>query len=290
MTLRLKFNIAISLVFLLGFSVAAYAINKILQENARDEILNTAGLIMESAHAVRNYTINEVRPALNTYSTGEFMPQTVPAYAATRNIEGLRKKYPEYSYKEATLNPTNPASRATDWEASVVNYFRDNRNADELVGERETATGPSFYIARPITVKQEACLSCHGKIDDAPQSMLARYGSANGFGWKMEEVIGSQIVSVPMSLSLARAEEVFHTFLVSLAAVYFSLLILVNILLHYIVIRPVKRMAEIASEVSLGKMDAPEFESKGKDELASLSESFSRMRRSLTNAMSLLDD
>ncbi len=291
MSLRLKFNIAISLVFLLGFSIAAYVIDQILQKNAREEILNTAGLIMESAHSVRNYTINEVRPALDTnYGGTEFLPQTVPAYAASRNIEGLRQKYPEYSYKEATLNPTNPASRATDWEASVVNYFRDNRDANELIGERQTATGPSLYIARPIAVKNEACLACHGKIDDAPESMLARYGSANGFGWRMEEVVGSQIVSVPMSLPLARADEVFRTFIISLAAVYISLLLLVNLLLHYIVIRPVKKMAEIAGEVSLGNMEAPEFEAKGKDELASLGESFSRMRRSLVNAMSLLDD
>lgn len=92
MSLRLKFNIAISLVFLFGFSIAAYAIHQILQDNAREEILNTAGIIMESAHSVRTYTINEVRPALNNYSTDEFLPQTVPAYAASRNIEGLRKK------------------------------------------------------------------------------------------------------------------------------------------------------------------------------------------------------
>ena len=53
--------------------------------------------------------------------------------------------------------------------------------------------------------------------------------------------------------------------------------------------RPIRRMSAIASEVSLGKMDAPEFEERGKDEIASLAGSFNRMRRSLANAMKLLE-
>ena len=39
----------------------------------------------------------------------------------------------------------------------------------------------------------------------------------------------------------------------------------------------------------LGNMDAPEFTVRGRDEIASLAESFTRMRRSLANAMKLLE-
>jgi hypothetical protein len=42
----------------------------------------------------------------------QFLPQTVPAYAATETLAQLRKKYPNYDYKEATLNPTNPRDRS----------------------------------------------------------------------------------------------------------------------------------------------------------------------------------
>jgi protein-histidine pros-kinase len=48
-------------------------------------------------------------------------------------------------------------------------------------------------------------------------------------------------------------------------------------------------MSAIAGEVSLGSEDAPEFPDKGSDEIASLAQSFNRMRRSLTNAMRMLD-
>jgi protein-histidine pros-kinase len=145
-------------------------------------------------------------------------------------------------------------------------------------------------MARPIRVKNEACLSCHGKVSDAPKAMLARYGESNGFGWKLNEVVGAQIVSVPMEVALARAQKTLTTFLLSTGAVLLFIVALLNILLYRIVIRPVRKMSTIAHEVSMGKMDMPEYELDGKDEVASLSRSFNRMRRSLVNAMKMIDD
>ena len=290
MGLRLKFNLVMLLVFSLGVAGAGFVSYDMLQKNARAEVVHTAGLIMESAVSIRNYTIGEIRPLLSLQLKRDFLPQTVPAYAAMRNVSGLRERYPAYTYKEATLNPTNPTSRATEWEASVVEHFRNNRNEDELIGERDTPTGPALYLARPIQVKQEGCLACHGRIDDAPETMLALYGKANGFGWKLDEIVGSQIVSVPMSVPLARADEAFSTFMLSLGSVFLATMVILNLLLHYIVIKPIKQMSGIAQEVSMGQLDAEEFVHNGKDEIASLADSFNRMRRSLVNAFKMLDD
>ncbi|HFE38434.1 MAG TPA: DUF3365 domain-containing protein, partial [Gammaproteobacteria bacterium] len=205
MSLGGKFNLILIITFLVGMTAAGWLSYKMLQQNARDEILHTADIIMESALAIRNYTVSQVKPLLVPHMNDVFLPQTVPAYAAMQSITGLRKKYPEYSYKEATLNPTNPVSRATDWETSIVEYFRNNADAKELVGEHETAIGLSLYIARPIQVSNSGCLSCHGESEDAPRAMLAKYGTAGGFGWHLDEIIGAQIVNVPMSVALERA-------------------------------------------------------------------------------------
>ncbi len=290
MGLRTKFNLVMLFVFILGMAGAGLVSNKVLQNNAREEILHTAGIMMESAMAVRSYTIGEIRPLLAVQMKRDFLPQTVPAYAATTNIHKLRTKYPEYTYKEATLNPTNPASRATEFESTIVDYFRNNPQQRELIGNHMTATGPMLYMARPIQIKNEGCLACHGKVEDAPATMLERYGRANGFGWKMQEVVGSQIVSVPMSVPLARADKTFYTFMIALAVVFAVVFIILNVLLSIIVIKPVKRMAEIAHDVSMGKMDVPECNPNGKDEIATLGKSFNRMRRSLVNAMQMLDE
>jgi protein-histidine pros-kinase len=290
MGLRFKFNIILLIAFALGMAGIAAVSRAMLEENAREEILHTAGIMMEGAVAIRDYTVSEIRPLLAVQIKREFLPQTVPAYAATTNIRGLRKKYPEYTYKEATLNPTNPADRATDWETTVIDHFRNNPDSTELIGERQTATGPSLFLARPIQIKDPSCLTCHSKVEDAPQTMLARYGSANGFGWKLNEIVGAQLVSVPMSVPLERAEKTFWTFTLALGMVMIGIIVVLNVLLHLIVIAPVRRMSSIAHEVSMGKLNVEEYVPRGKDEIASLAESFNRMRRSLFNAMNMLDE
>lgn len=290
MKLGIKFNLVLVFTFVLGITAAGMVSYQILQQNARDEILHTASIIMASALSIRSYTVNEVKPLLEPHMTDKFLPQTVPAYAATQNILGLREKYPEYTYKEATLNPTNPVSRATDWEISIVEYFRNNDDAKELVGEHGTAVGPSLYVAHPIKITNEACLGCHGNKEDAPTAMLASYGDTGGFGWKMNEIVGAQIVNVPMSVALDRAQKTFQTFMLSLSLVFLVIIVLLNVLLQTIVIKPVKRISTIANDVSMGNLEAPELHIDGKDELATLGESFNRMRRSLDNAMKMIDD
>lgn len=290
MSLRIKFNLVMLVAFTLGLTGAGFVSHDVLQRNAREEILHTAGILMESAMAVRTYTVKEIRPLLSFQIKRDFLPQTVPAYAATTNIQYMQDKYPEYSYKEATLNPTNPASRASDWEATIVDYFRNNKGQAELVGERITAANQSLYIARPIQIKNGNCLACHGHVNDAPETMLDRYGKVNGFGWKLNEVVGAQIVSVPMAIPLARARSTFITFMSSLAAVFIGVFVIMNVLLQFIVIHPVKRMSQIAHAVSMGNLDVPECTITGNDEIASLANSFNRMRRSLINALKMLND
>ena len=290
MSLRLKFNLVLGLATLLGVVVAGVFAYHLLQQNAREEVLDSARIMLESAQAVRGYTVSEIRPLLALQQKRQFLPQTVPAYSARIYINKLQQKYPDYSYKEATLNPTNPADRAAEWEVDIVEWFRNHEQENELIGERDTATGRFLYLTHPIKITNEACLTCHSTPDNAPDTMIQTYGSTNGFGWQLNEVVGAQIVSVPMSLPLARADKAFRAFMASLIGVFLLIGILLNIMLQYAVIKPVRNMAENADRVSMGALDAAEFEIKGKDEISSLAQSFNRMHRSLLNAMKMLDE
>src|ERR1044072_7346458 len=107
---------------------------------------------MKQALASRTYTKTKVNPLLETQLKYAFLPQTVPAYAATEVFNEMRKRHPDYGYKEATLNPTNPRDRASDWEAEPVQAFRQSPPNTELFGERDTPTGRALYLARPIDV------------------------------------------------------------------------------------------------------------------------------------------
>ena len=288
MGLRLKFNIVLTLVFAAGIAVSAWVSHELLQNNAKQEVLRSAGLMMEAALSVRGYTVTQVKPHLEPLLEASFLPQTVPAYAATETFNSLRKKYPDFSYKEATLNPTNPRDRAVEWEADVVNSFRNVADQKEINGERDTPSGRMLYLARPIQIKDPACLACHSVPSAAPASMIKIYGENNGFGWKHMEVIGAQVVSVPMSLPVKNANEIFLVFMGSLGAIFVVTFIVLNVMLSFMILRPITRMSAAADQVSQGDFNVPEF-GKGSDEISVLGTSFNRMRRSLQKAFKLIE-
>jgi HAMP domain-containing protein len=290
MKLIVKFNLVFIAVFLLGLGVAAYVADRLLQDNAREEMLNSARLVMETALSTRAYTSSQVGPLLKTQMNYRFLPQSVPAYSATEIFNGVRKKFPEYAYKEATLNPTNPSNRAVDWETDVVNEFRNNPEHNEIVGERDTPAGRLLYIARPIQVRDAACLTCHSTVDMAPKTLVERYGPANGFGWKFNEVIGAQVVSVPTAVPTQRARAAFRTFMLALTAIFLVVGIVLNVMLISVVVRPVTRLARLADQVSLGNMDVPDFHARSRDEIRVLADSFNRMKKSLVQAMKMLEE
>jgi HAMP domain-containing protein len=288
MKLLMKFNLVLFLVFAVGLLTTGYLCNRLLQQNAKAEIMENARIMMEAAIAVRTYTATQIKPLLETQIKYTFLPQIVPAYSANAYFSQLQKKFPDYSYKEATLNPTNPINRATDWEADLVEEFRKSYDKTEIVGERDTPNGRSLYMARPMKVSSPACLTCHDTAEGAPRTVIERYGSANGFGWKLNDIVTAQIVSVPTQLAVQRARGVFVTFMISLAAVFGLLAVAINALLIFFVIRPVKRLSAMASDVSLGNSEIAEFPVSGEDEIAELSQSFNRMGRSLVEAMKML--
>jgi HAMP domain-containing protein len=288
MGLRLKFNLVLFFVFLAGLGVSGSISYKLLHDTARDEVLRNAGVMMEAALSMRAYTVGQVRDKL-AQKEDEFLPQSVPAFAATEIMNQLRKKYTGYAYKEAALNPTNPRNRAVEWEADIVNEFRNNPARPEISGIRSTPTGMSLYLARPFQIKDPACLGCHNTPEFAPASMVKLYGPNNGFGWKLNEVIGAQLVSVPMSIPIENADRAFYTFIGSLAGVFVALFIILNLMLSFLIVRPITQMSDAADRISTGDLDIPELADSGRDEVSVLAKSFNRMRRSLEKAISLID-
>ena len=290
MKLVLKFNLVFLLVFLIGLSAAGYVSHELLQRNAREEIILNARLMMETALSTRYYTSTQIAPLLQTQMKYKFLSQSVPAYSATEVVNGVRKAFPDYFYKEATLNPTNPRNRATDWEADIVNEFRNTADKKEVIGERDTPAGKSFFIARPLQIKQAPCLACHSTVDAAPKTLVDKYGPANGFGWKMNEIVGAQIVSVPTEVPIARANAAFRTFMISLTTVFAFIFVALNLMLWLLVIRPVTRLSRIADQVSQGEnLDAADLPVRSRDEIGVLTLSFNRMKKSLVKAMKMLE-
>jgi protein-histidine pros-kinase len=159
----------------------------------------------------------------------------------------------------------------------------------EISGVRDTPTGRSLYLARPLQIRDEACLSCHTTAETAPPAMVKLYGAANGFGWKLNEVVAAQIVSVPMDLPIRNANRAFVTFMSSLAVVFAVLFVLLNVMLTLLIVQPITQLSETADQISKGRIDVADFSDKGRDEVSQLGQAFNRMRRSLEKAIALID-
>jgi HAMP domain-containing protein len=288
MKLLVKFNLIFLLVFVLGLTVSSIVARNLLQRAAQEEVTDRARLLMEKANVVSAYTASQIKPLLETQMKYTFLPQSVPAYSSAEVLIGLQKSYPDYSFKSAMLNPTNPRDRAVAWEEDVIKQFSSKPDLKEFVGQRDTPGGASLYIARPIRITNPACLACHTTPDAAPQTLVDRYGPSNGFGWKLNETLGVQVVSVPMAVPLQRADQALMVVIGVLSAVFLLVGATLNFMLWKLVIQPVSQLSALADKVSLGE-DAPEFTVRSKDEIGVLAESFGRMRKSLAHAMKMLE-
>src|SRR5579862_1865685 len=75
MSLLVRINVVLGLVSAGAAVLACYVCWTILEGNARREVLAEAGLMMESAVAMRAYTASEILPLLEPRMQDSFLPQ-----------------------------------------------------------------------------------------------------------------------------------------------------------------------------------------------------------------------
>jgi HAMP domain-containing protein len=177
------------------------------------------------------------------------------------------------------------------WEVDVVNQFRGNAELKEFVGSRDTPDGAvrCTWPGRCASPTRPACAAT------AASRPRPRPWSTSTAGQRLRladhnEVIGAQIVSVPLPCRCKRAEKSFNVFVGSLVAVFVVVGVVLNLMIWLVVVRPVTRLSALADRVSQGDLDAPEFPGgQRRDEIGVLAQSFSRMRTSVVQAMKMLD-
>ncbi|HEY9770492.1 MAG TPA: DUF3365 domain-containing protein [Coleofasciculaceae cyanobacterium] len=287
-----KLNILLAIILIFLTAAVGIVLSLVLQDYAEQVVVDRASLLIESMNSIRNYTSTQINPELSSRLETEevFLPQTVPAYSAREVFEHLRtdEQYNQFFYKEATLNPTNVRDKADKFETEIVESFQNNSEA-QMQGFRSIPGGEIFYIARPLKIEKESCLRCHSDPKVAPASLIASYGSDNGFGWQLNEIVGAQIISVPSSQVLDAARQLRN--LVITKVVIFLLLasVLLNLFLKFTITDPLKKMSYASKQLSMGDMDM-EFEQKSNDEIGILAASLNRLKVSIKMAMDMLEE
>lgn len=288
-----KLNLILVSILISAIAACGIFLSRILETKIEQEVADKAFLIIETMNSVRNYTSSQVKPELASRLASEeyFIPETVPAYSAREVFEGLRKQpeYQNFLYKEATLNPTNLRDKADQFETEITQKFRQNQQLKEKTGFRTDGNSKFYYIARPLAIKKASCLECHDTPERAPANLVSTYGSEHGFGWKLNEIVASQVVSVP-ARNVYQAARKLQLVVLSIVGIIFLIAIaLINLFLKRAIIQPVKTMALLSNKISTGDLDL-QFNHNSQDEIGSLAKSLNRMVESLKMALQMIEE
>jgi HAMP domain-containing protein len=293
--LAAKFTLLLSLVFIGAIIVSGFILSKALEQRAEAEVVYRSQILAETMNSIRTFTNTQVSPLLMPLveTQAAFIPEAIPSYTVREVFENLRKneEYKDFFYKDAILNPTNLRDKADEFETEIVDRFRKEPGLKNISGFRDSYGERMFYTARPFSVKNSTCLRCHSTPEIAPKSHVTSYGSENGFGWKLKEVLGTQIVYVPASQVIEDANRASLMFISIFVVIFAFVIWLIGVLLKRNVLQPIKPLAQIAQKISSDEMSAEEAEEfehkklnaivKRDDELGQLGRVFQRMVREI---------
>ena len=272
-------------VFFLSLVGGAGGFYVLLRDEAMDDAEKEARNLMAFAQAVGVYTAEHVTGKLTLHHGDEFFEESVPSYASRAVFGTVSGKARLYSFRQPALNPTSPEDQPTPFEMETIRRFQANPAMNDLTGVRDTPQGSLFYLAEPIRIHNESCLVCHSTPDRAPPAMIAKYGPLRGFGWKVGDTIGAQILTVPLTEQLRGVIGLVGILAAGLLAVFVTAYIALSAALDRMLIRPLDqlaRAADLASRSAPAELALPES---GVREIGDLGLAIGRLRQSLTLAL-----
>ena len=143
-----KFNTLLIIAFIFGIILSGVTLSNLLYQRAQHEISIQAELLMETMNSLRIYTNDNVNPWLRPKlaDVSEFIPEAIPTFAVKQVSRHLSQSpaYNNFSYKDATLNPTNREDKADEFETKLIEEFKLHPERLEITGFRPFANGEVF--------------------------------------------------------------------------------------------------------------------------------------------------
>ncbi len=225
---------AAGLMFAVLFTIVALAYGLLQARHERDMTIRAqtearAMMVLDGMNAVRKYTTEVVRPALQGSAANSDEPYAnfdksmIPAFAARSVFERVRSQagHEGFIYHEASPNPTSPTNLADQFELGLVERFKREPDTKVLI---DTVTAPDgkrmFYIARPMRVTDRACLECHTTPEQAPRKQVEAYGMSGGYGWQMNDVVAAQVVYAPVAEGASSGNQIAMNVLAGFAGFF----------------------------------------------------------------------
>ncbi len=285
--LRKRFMVILLLIFILSLPLLAFSSYYVLKRNVDREVYENARVFLFTMESIRKHYGDVTRPAVSKELPDKFIVEAMSTSFNARGVaERVKKEFPQYIFKHASLNPRNPINKADKFEEGIISKFKANRTLKESNGFVKKETGEYFYVSRPVTSKED-CLRCHGTPTDAPMEVIEKYGNAAAFGWGKDEMVASLMAYVPSTIAVQNATKALILFVSFYGGIFFLLFLLIDKAIVGSIIKPIEELAEVAEEISLGKFER-NFIVKTKDEMKTLADAFTRMKLSLIKAFDML--
>ena len=240
MKIESRLELTIVGIFLIGW-LTLLIFNAVLElKNARINNIRLAQVMMSTAKAARDYTSERIAPLLSGINSDSFIKERVPAHGGQQVFDQLDKYVEEgHVYIERAMNPTNPKHMAEEWQVELIRHFSKNPDSEEVIDTRRNRSGIDIlYIAEPIRVTSDSCLQCHGDPKFAPPDLIKTYGGDRGFGWQLDEVVGTRIVTVPTSICVERAYTLIVSYAILSASIFLLVYVAINIIIRKWLTRP----------------------------------------------------
>ncbi len=285
--LRKRFMVILLLTFLFSLPLLGVSSYYILKRNVDSEVYENARVFLFTMESIRKHYGEVTRPAVTKELPDKFIVEAMSTSFNARGVaERVKKEFPQYIFKHASLNPRNPINKADPFEKEIISKFVANRGLKELNGFVKKPEGEYFYVSRPVKSAKD-CLRCHGVPKDAPIEVIDKYGDEAGFGWKNDEMVASLMAYVPSKVAVQNATKALILFASFYVVIFFLLFLIIDRMIVGSIIKPIEELAEIAEEISLGRFDR-NFIVKTKDEMKTLADAFTRMKLSLIKAFDII--
>ncbi len=225
---KLKLSVMFSIIFAIVFiaiSSVFYVSDYISQKNTlqnnlkskAQSILDFAGVLLESRNEkffsgesseIPQVIQNEIFDKFTTISDGKVF------------------------YKEASKNPTSEKNRAVDYEITMIDFFKKNRDVKQKE-EYVTHDSKEYYMLSRPMISEEKCLACHPT-------------------WALNEVIAIEDVRIDLSDFNDAINSTVISQLVTFLLNIISILVLMHVLFSKFVAARINKVLKIIFRVERG--------------------------------------
>ncbi len=215
-----------------------------------------------------------------------FIPELMSRFVVQRiSFDVFQETQKGYQFKQATIDPLWPDNKANDEEVKLIKEFAANPALTMKEGIMSKDGKQFLFFAKPVKIDKKSCLTCHGNPADAPQDQQDLYGTEHGYGWKVDEIVGANMVYVSIDEALVAAKAAaWRIFALGIGC----LVVIIGCIWFVFdrgVVAPIVRLSAIATDISLGKNLCDSAHTDSKDEIGALANSIDRLRISVNKLL-----